>query len=124
MPRDLTVILQNRPGTIADVGEALGKAGVNISGLCGFPCGDEGILHVLVDDSGAARSALGEAGYEVRDERDVVVLDVANRPGALGDLTRQIADAGVNVDLIYVTADGQLVMSGGDVDAIGNAAGS
>lgn len=69
MPKDLTIILTNRPGTLADAAEALGRAGVNIRGGCGFPAGGEGIFHVLVDDPSAARAALSEAGLEVRDER-------------------------------------------------------
>jgi len=55
MPKDLTVVLEDRPGTLADVGEALGKAGINIDGLCGFPCQGKGILHILVEDAAAAR---------------------------------------------------------------------
>ncbi len=95
---------------------------MNIAGTCGFPCGEEGILHVLVEDPGAARSALKDAGYEVRAERDVVVLDVEDRPGALGEASRRIADAGANVDPIYATAEGKIVMSGEDVAATGDAA--
>ncbi len=124
MATDLTVVLQNRPGTIADMGEALGKAGVNISGVCGFPCGDEGILHVLVEDASAARSALADAGFEIRAERDVVVTDIDDRPGTLGEKARTIADAGVNVDLLYVTGDGKIVLGGDDVEGIRSAAGA
>lgn len=116
MAKDLTVILQNVPGTIADVAEALGKAGVNIDGGCGFPAGDEGIFHILVEDAAGARTAAEQAGYEVRSERDVLVTDIQNRPGALGEITRKIANAGINVDLIYLTASGKLVLGPDDVD--------
>jgi len=124
MPRDLTVILVNRPGTLADAAEALGRAGVNIEGACGFPAVGEGIFHVLVEDAPAARQALEAAGLEVRAERDVVLLDQLPRePGTLGAALRRIADAGVNVDLIYPTEDGRVVLSGDDVDALRRAAG-
>ncbi len=123
MARDLTVILVNRPGTIADAAEALGRAGINIQGVCGFPAGEEGILHVLVDDAGAARRALEDAGLEVRADRDVVVLaGLPHQPGTLGAALRRIANAGANVDLIYATEDGRVVLSGGDVEAIRRAA--
>ena len=119
MPKDLTVILENRPGTLADAAEALGRAGVNIDGGCGFEAGGEGILHVLVEDAQSARRALESAGLVVRDERDVVVLDrLENRPGTLGTALRKIAQGGVNVDLIYSTADAKLVLGGEDVEAI------
>ncbi len=58
MAKDLTVVLENRPGTLAELGEALGKAGINVDGMCGFPCEGRGVIHILVEDAGAARIAL------------------------------------------------------------------
>ena len=118
MPKDLTIVLVDRPGTLADAAEALARAGINIEGACGFACGGEGIFHVLVEDATVARQAIAAAGLEVRDEREVVITRVEDRVGAAGRLLRQIADAGVNVDLIYSTADGRIVLGGGDVAAI------
>lgn len=118
MPTDLTIILQNRPGTIADASEALGDVGINIEGACGFPCEGVGIFHVLVEDAAAAREAAEGADFEVRDERDVVVVDVEDRPGALAEITRRIADQGVNVDLVYLATNTRVVLGGGDPDAI------
>jgi hypothetical protein len=119
MPKNITIILENRPGTLADAAEALGRAGINIDGGCGFEAGGEGVFHVLVADGQAARQALESAGLRVRDERDVVLLDMPeNRPGSLGKVLRQIANAGANLDLIYATADGRIVIGGQDVEAI------
>ncbi len=70
MTSDLTVILEDRPGTLSDVGEALGKAGINIDGLCGFPVEGKGCLHLLVEDAANARSALKSVGIEVRETSD------------------------------------------------------
>lgn len=123
MPKDLTVVLVNKPGTLADAAEALGRAGINIDGVSGFPSGSEGIMHVLVEDASGAREALTAAGLEVRDEREVVVASVEDRPGTGGELLRRVADAGANVDLLYLTMDGRLVLSGGDVSAIQRAVG-
>ncbi len=116
MLTDLTVILEDRPGTTADMGEALGKAGVNIDGFCGFPCKGEGIAHILVEDAAAARNALEEIGLEVRDERQVVVLDVEDRPGALGEIVRKFANAGVNIDLGYLATRTRLVFGVDDLE--------
>jgi hypothetical protein len=119
MPKDITIVLENRPGTVADAAEALGRAGVNIEGGCGFEAGGEGIFHALVEDSQAARRALESAGLRVREERDVVLIDMPeNRPGTLGKALRQIANSGANLDLIYATADGRIVISGEDVESI------
>jgi len=116
MPTDLTVILENRPGTLADLGEALGRAGINIEGGCGFPCGGEGVAHILVEDAAAARRALEGAGLEVRAERPVLLVEVADRPGGLGSIARRLANAGVNVDLLYGTMGGQVVFGVDDLD--------
>ncbi|HEV3474881.1 MAG TPA: ACT domain-containing protein [Actinomycetota bacterium] len=106
MAKDLTVTLEDRPGTMADLGEALGNAGVNIEGICGFPVQGQGVVHVLVEDAAAARKALEEAGLKVEGERDAVVAPIENRPGQVGAICRKMAGAGVNIDLIYHAADG------------------
>ena len=116
MAKDLTVVLEDRPGTLADVGEALGKANINIDGLCGFPCEGKGILHILVEDAAVARRVLEEIGLEVGDEREVLVLEVEDRPGAGGKVIRRIANAGVNVDLVYRITKTRVVIGADDLD--------
>ena len=121
MATDFTVILENRPGTIAELGEAAGRAGVNLEGICGFPCEGRGVLHVVVDDADAARTAFNEAGLELGDERPVLMVDIANEPGALGRVSRRIADAGANVDLLYINMGGQLVVGADNLDIVRSA---
>jgi hypothetical protein len=116
MAKDLTVILKDVPGTFASMGEALGGASINIDGICGFPAAGEGIVHLLVGDTAGARSAIEGAGHEVRAERDVLVVDVEDKPGEVGRVCRKMADAGVNLDLIYPTNRGQLVLGADDID--------
>jgi hypothetical protein len=119
MPKDLTVMIEDRPGTLADLGEATGKAGVNIDGMCGFPSEGKGVIHVLVEDADATRRALEGAGLEVRDERDVLILrqgtDIVDRPGQTGEIMRRLADEAINVDLIYATWKGDVVMGADDL---------
>jgi hypothetical protein len=114
--KDLTVILEDRPGTLADMGEALGKAGINIDGLCGFPCEGKGMIHILVEDATAARRILEEIGIEVRGERQVLILELEDRPGVFGDVTRRIANAGVNIDLVYAATNTRMVIGADDLD--------
>ncbi|MCH8905963.1 MAG: amino acid-binding ACT domain-containing protein [Candidatus Heimdallarchaeota archaeon] len=117
--KDLTVILQNRPGTIADMSEALGKAGVNIEGMCGFPCEGEGVIHLLVENAAIARTTLESAGFEIRGERDILVWDLGSmvgKPGSGGDLTRKIANAGINLDLIYFAENNRLILGVDDLE--------
>jgi hypothetical protein len=121
--KDLTIMLVNRPGALADALEALGRAGVNVEGTCCLLAGAEGILHVLVEDAATARAALEAADLNVHAERDVAVLGPPpNRAGAGGAIARRIADRGVNVDLLYLTVDGRPVVGGEDVTAIEEAA--
>ncbi len=116
MAKDLTVILEDRPGTIADMGEALGKAGVNIEGGCGFPSEGKGVIHILVEGAVAARKALQQAGFVVRGERQVLVLEIEDRPGVMGNITRSIAKAGVNIDLMYLATNNRMVIGVDDID--------
>jgi hypothetical protein len=118
MATDLTVGLIDRPGTLAQASDALGRAGVNIEGACGFVCDGQGVFHVLVQDAVRARRALIDSGFEIQDERQVVLTAVEDRPGAAAEVLHRVADAGVNVDLLYAAADGRLVLSGEDASGI------
>ena len=116
MATDITVILADRPGTLADLGEALGSRGINIDGMCGFPCEGKGVLHILVEDAATARDALEQTGHEIRDEREVLVVEIEDRPGAFGEVARRIADANVNFDLVYLASDKRLVVGVSDLE--------
>jgi hypothetical protein len=120
MATDLTVVLTDEPGQLAKLGEATGDAGVNIHGMCAFTGEGRGIIHVLVDDEAAKRAvtALRDAGMGVADEREVLVVDVEDRPGSLGELARELAEAGVNIELLYTTYGGvKLVIATDDMDS-------
>jgi hypothetical protein len=108
MPTNLTVILRDEPGQLASLGEATGAAGVNIEGLCAFTGEGRGIIHVLIADDVVDRAvdALGRAGMGIADRRDVLVIDVADQPGSLGELARELTAAGVNIELLYTTFGG------------------
>ena len=109
MATNLTVTMEDRPGMLAQLGEALGSAGVNINGGCAVTSGGQGWVHILVDDAAAARAAIEEAGMSVSDEREVVTAKPEDRPGGLGAVARSFAEAGVNVELMYVSRDLELV---------------
>lgn len=120
MPTNLTVVLRDEPGQLATLGGATGAAGVNIEGLCAFTGEGRGIIHVLIDDDAAARAiaALTEAGMAIADEREVLVVDVADRPGSLGELARELAEASVNIELLYTTFGGvRIVIATDDMDS-------
>lgn len=116
MAKDLTVLLEDRPGTLAGLGEALGAAGVNIDGMCAFPCEGKGVIHLLVEDVGGARQALEGAGFMVAAERDVLLFEAEDRPGMLGETARKIADVGVNIELLYKATQTKLVIGADDLE--------
>ena len=115
MPTDITVLMENRPGALADIAEALGHAGVNIEGMCGLVTAGRSIGHLLVQDPAAARRALSGV-CEVGEEREVLVVDLEDRPGSLGSVVRKLADAGVNVEVGYLTAKLQVVLAVNDIE--------
>lgn len=113
MTTDLTISVEDRPGGLAAVGEALGNAGINIEGLCGHGFEGRGMIHVCVQDGAAARRALEGAGIEVEAEADAILGEPvagANQPGTMGPMARQIADAGINVRAVYLATDSRVVM--------------
>jgi hypothetical protein len=115
MAKDLSVVLDDRPGELARLGEATGGAGVNIEGVCCLATGGgTATVHMLVEDVAATRGALQNAGLEVSDERDVIVVDVEDRPGTMAQVARKLADAGVNIELAYTTFGGVRLVLGVD----------
>lgn len=112
--KDMTVVLENRPGELAKLGEATGEAGINIEGIGGDTREGRGLIHLLVADAQAARDALASTGIEVQDERDALVVEIEDRPGTMGEVVRKIAAAGINVDYVYATFGGCKLVLGVD----------
>jgi hypothetical protein len=116
MAVDLTIYLDDRPGELARLGRVLGDAGVNIEGFCAVTSGGgRGEIHVLVDDATDAFTALAAADIVVASEQEVAVMPVDDQPGALGDASRRLGDADVNVTLAYLATDTRLVFAADDL---------
>jgi hypothetical protein len=109
--KDLTIVLDNRPGALADMGEALGRAGVSVEGGGAWVVQGEGVAHFLVEDGALARRVLEAAGIRVLAVRDVLVQRLKQDvPGQLGMLARRMGDAGVNIEVLYSDHDHQLIV--------------
>ncbi|MEA2312538.1 MAG: hypothetical protein QOE28_2506 [Solirubrobacteraceae bacterium] len=118
MATDLTVILHDAPGELARLGEVAGSAGVHILGLAAFTGDGHGVVHVLIGEGDESRTvdALKASHMKVADQREVLVIDVDDRPGSLAELARELAEANVNVELAYPTFGGtQLVVATDDM---------
>jgi hypothetical protein len=116
--QDLTITLADRPGTLAKATEAIAKAGINLEGGAGFPCGGEAVLHILTKDGQATRRALESAGFKVSTEQPVVVIQVEDKPGTSASLYRRIADANVNVNLTYVATNNRVVIGADNIQKV------
>ena len=118
MPVDLVIELENTPGALAQVAAAISDAGVNIAAATCLGPGERAELHILVPHAEAAKHALAISHLAITREREVVVVDVEDRPGVLADLTHKIAQAGVNLDLVYIATRNRVVFGAADLAAL------
>jgi hypothetical protein len=119
MAMDLVIEVDNRPGALAQIAAAISDAGVNIAAATCVGMGDRAELHILVPHAEAARHALAITHQAVvTREREVVVVEVEDRPGALADLARIVAEAGIDLDLVYVATNNRVVFGSKDLDGL------
>src|ERR1051326_7045823 len=110
MAVDLVIDIENTPGALARVAAAISDAGVNIAAATCLGPDERAELHILVPHAEATKHALALShGVTVTSEREVVIVEVHDAPGVLADLTRRVAKAGVNLDLVYVATGNRVV---------------
>jgi hypothetical protein len=115
---DLVIDIENTPGALARVADAISDAGVNIAAATCIGPGERAELHILVPHAEAARHSLAISHLAVTREREVVVVEVEDRPGVLASLTHKIAQAGVDLDLVYIATRNRVVFGAPDLDAL------
>ena len=118
IPFDLVIEIKNEPGALARVASAISDAGVNLAAATCMGTADEVELHILVPHAEAARRALVLSQLAVSREREVVVVEVEDRPGVLADLARKVARAGVDLDLLYIATRNRVVFGAADLPAL------
>src|SRR3984893_15838755 len=118
MAFDLVIDVENTPGALASVAAAVSDAGVNLAAATCIGSGERAELHILVPRAEAAKHSLAISQLAVARERYVVVVNVEDRPGVLADLTRKIARAGVNLDLVYVATQNRVVFGAADLPGL------
>src|SRR5260370_1414411 len=105
MAVELKVMVQDRPGTLARLGEILGDARVNIEAIQGTSREAKSFIQFVPNDPDQAAHALDAAGIGYT-RREVLVVKVLDEPGMLGDLALVLSQAGINIDSVYVTTRG------------------
>ena len=119
MAMDLVIEVENRPGALAQIAAAISDAGVNIAAATCVGIGERAELHILVPHAEAARHALAITHQAVvTREREVVVVEVEDRPGELADLARTVSEAGVDIDLVYVATHNRVVFGSPDLHGL------
>ena len=111
----MVIEIENEPGALAAVASAISDAGVNLASATCLGTAAQVELHILVPHAEAAKHALAISQLAVSREREVVVVEVEDRPGVLADLTRRVARAGIDLDLVYVATRNRLVFGAADI---------
>jgi len=115
--QDVAIALKNVPGALADMGEALGRAGASIEGGGAFVVNGQGVAHFLFADGELARKALEAAGIHVLRVSEVLVQRLNQaQSGQLGKITRRMAEAGVNIEVLYSDHGNQLILVVDDIE--------
>ncbi len=113
---DVAIHLEDRPGALAEMGDALGRADISIEGGGAFAVDGAGVAHFLFEDGHAARKALEAAGITVSDVSEVLIQKLnQDEAGQLGKLTRRMADEGVNIRTLYSDHNHQLILTVDDL---------
>ena len=121
MAQDFTVMLPNRPGILANLSNTLGKAGINIEGISGTQYQDKVVVHMLFDDPEKAQTLLYKNKFTIIATRDVIVMDLKDKPGELGKVSQKMANAEVNIDFVYLATGTRLVLGVDDPEKAASA---
>lgn len=115
---DFTIVIPHSKGSLATLAEELGRERINIEGLCAVEQNGNVIFHLLTTDKDATVRVINKVGYKVTRETEVIMERIENQPGALGKVTRRLADAGVNLTTVYVATDTRLVLGSENISAL------
>jgi len=115
MALEFTVVLENKPGTLAHLGHVLGEARVNIDAIHQMSNDQGSIVQFVPSDPVGAEKALTDAGVAFT-RREVLIVNVLDQPGTLGDVAMVMSDAGVNIDSLYLMNTGVVILGVDDLD--------
>ena len=118
---DFTIAVPHSKGSLAKLAEELGREKINIEGLCAVEQNGSAIVHLLTTDRAATTRAIDKVGYKVSRDAEVIVERIEDRPGMLGKVTRQLADAGINLTTVYLATDTRLVLGSENIPALQSA---
>jgi hypothetical protein len=97
----ITILVEDRPGALADICEAFGHSGVNIKAISAEGLGEAGVIRIVTGDVNTAKRALNREGFNYR-VAEIVSIRLPDKPGELGKVTRRLADEEINIQYIYI----------------------
>lgn len=101
MGKELVLTVPNKMGTMTTVSKVLADHGINVEGIAGYATGNEARIMIVADDVLRAGEALEKAGFKAVEAKEVVVVELENKPGALKSLSARISDAKIDIKYIY-----------------------
>lgn len=121
MLEEIIVTSDDRPGLLAEIGELLGGAGVNIETLSAFNSDGTGVVHLVVEDGDDVGEILAQNGFKVEGSRSVLTATLDDQPGELGRYCRRLASQGVAISAAYIARRGggetELIFAVDDLEA-------
>ncbi len=115
MATEFRVLLDDKPGALAQVGRLLGDARINIEAIQGTSRDGKSVIQFVANDPTKVATTFDKAGIPYT-RRQVLVVRVLDEPGTLGDVALVMANAEINIDSVYVTTRGHVVLGVDDLD--------
>jgi len=113
--KEFKVYSDNKRGELARIAEALAQSSVNIEAIASENSHPEAFLRIVTNDVNTTKRALSRAGYKY-DEKNIIVLDLIDRPGELAKLAKRMTRAGVNIESIYLLEKARVAMAVDDLE--------
>ena len=101
--REISLTIPNKVGLLSEVTGAIARAKVNIAAICAYGMENTAYFMLTTDSNAKAKKALAPLGVGI-EERDVVEVEVPDKPGELQKVAKKIADAGIDIEYMYATA--------------------
>ena len=98
--KQLSIFVENKVGSLAEVTRILKEAGINLRAVASFDSPSYGILRVIVDDPEHARELLLSEKHAVK-MTDVLAVELVDKPGALDGALQRLAEAGISINYVY-----------------------
>lgn len=114
--KQLSVFIENKPGRLTEITNALGDSAINIRGFSVADMADYGIFRVIADDADRAKNVLDAMDFTVK-ESDVICVRVDDKPGQLARVLNSFSKRGISVEYMYIITDTRIAFSVEDIDA-------